>query len=126
MTNTEKAYEILIGMKGVAPKDIMDALKAMAEWKDFQYEVEKGPKVEKNDLPSIEKCPYELYNDFVDEILRKLKTSPKKWRLGQAIYNIVNTMFPIAASLAVKKYDPFYDDSMVYPFLKEVWGILTK
>lgn len=126
MTNTEKAYEILMSMKGVAPKDIMDALKAMAEWKDFQYKVEKGPKVEKNDLPSIEKCPYELYNDFVDEILRKLKTSPKEWRLGQAVYNIVNTMFPIAVSLAVKKYDPFYDDSMVYPFLKEVWKILTK
>lgn len=126
MTNTEKAYEILMGMKGVAPRDIMDALKAMAEWKDFQYEIEKGPKIKENKLTTIEECPYELYNDFVDEILRKLKTSPKEWRLGQAIYNIVNTMFPIATSLADKKYDPFYDDSMVYPFLKEVWGILTK
>ena len=59
------------------------------------------------------------FEEFRDKILEKVNDAPIFWRRGQAVFNVIDSMFPgLAREVQFEeKIDCFYDDSEVDSFI---------
>ena len=68
------------------------------------------------------------YDEFKQSILNEvIKTKPKRFRLGQAIFNYVDDKYGIARDVQFEDHiDCFYIDDNIEQFLKSVFNRLQK
>lgn len=65
---------------------------------------------------------YMKYEDFVTMIFGFVKSSPKEWRRGQAVFNVIDEKFGVARDVQFGDgVDCFYDDSKIEEFIKCSW-----
>lgn len=68
------------------------------------------------------------YDEFKQSLLNEvIKTKPKQFRLGQAVFNYVDDKYGIARDVQFEDHiDCFYIDDNIEPFLKSVFNRLYK
>lgn len=58
------------------------------------------------------------YNEFVADVLEKVKQCPKCWRKGQSVFNVVDEYYGVARTVQfVDGVDCFYVDDYIDDFL---------
>ena len=66
------------------------------------------------------------FNEFTTTIWKRVGASPKSWRLGQKVFNAVESLYGnVAREVQFRDgVDCFYDDSKVDEFLEKAWDRL--
>lgn len=59
------------------------------------------------------------YEDFKKEIDEAIRTKPKNWRDGQAVFNYIDDNYGVARDVQFKdNVDCFYDDRWIKSFIR--------
>lgn len=59
------------------------------------------------------------YEDFKKEIDEAIRTKPKNWRDGQAVFNYIDDNYGVARDVQFKdNVDCFYDDTRIESFVR--------
>ena len=59
---------------------------------------------------------------FLKDVWGKVAECPKDWRLGQSVFNIVDSEYGVAKEVLVKdEIDCYYDDEYIDMFLEKAW-----
>lgn len=67
------------------------------------------------------------YDDFVNKIMGEVAHRPKRWRKGQAVFNVVDKFYGIARTVQLSYgIDCFYQDYKIDEFLEACWLELNK
>lgn len=67
------------------------------------------------------------FKEFKEEVLNEVQKCPKKWRKGQAVFNVVDAQYGIARAVQfVQGVDCFYVDDNIDDFLKAAYDIYKK
>lgn len=62
------------------------------------------------------------YEEFASAVFSRVKSSPKFWRYGQAIFNIVDYEYGVARDVqSIDNVDCFYNDDKVEEFLTKAY-----
>ena len=65
---------------------------------------------------------YMKYEDFITMLWGFVNTSPKEWRKGQAVFNVIDEKFGVARLVQFEDgVDCFYDDSKIDEFIECSW-----
>ncbi len=64
--------------------------------------------------------------EFLLDVQAKVSDTPREWRLGQAIFNVVDAFYGVARDVQfIDKIDCFYDDGFdgsIDQFLEAAWN----
>lgn len=61
--------------------------------------------------------------EFLLDVQAKVSDTPREWRLGQAIFNVVDAFYGVARDVQfIDKIDCFYDDGLIDQFLEAAWN----
>ena len=61
--------------------------------------------------------------EFLLDVQEKVCDVPREWRLGQAIFNVVEAFYGVAREVQfIDKIDCFYDDGFIDQFLEAAWN----
>lgn len=67
------------------------------------------------------------YEEFITEIWERVAISPKGWRKGQAVFNIIDERWGVAREVQfVDGIDCFYNDDNIQEFIDHAWVILKE
>ncbi len=62
------------------------------------------------------------YDEFVADIWEMVAKSPKSWRKGQAVFNVIEEKYDVARTVQfVDGVDCFYDDTKIQDFINHAW-----
>lgn len=68
-----------------------------------------------------------IYEDFMNKVMGEVAHCPKRWRKGQAVFNVVDQIYGVARTVQLSYgIDCFYRDDKIDEFLEACWLELNK
>jgi hypothetical protein len=62
------------------------------------------------------------YEKFIAELWEEVAKSPKDWRKGQAVFNVIDEKWNVARKVQFEDgVDCFYDDKQIDLFIDKAW-----
>ena len=62
------------------------------------------------------------YEQFITELWEEVAKSPKSWRKGQAVFNVIDEKWNVARKVQFEDgVDCFYNDDLVDLFIDKAW-----
>ena len=62
------------------------------------------------------------YEQFITELWEEVTKSPKSWRKGQAVFNVIDEKWNVARNVQFEDgIDCFYNDDLVDLFIDKAW-----
>ena len=62
------------------------------------------------------------YEQFITELWEEVAKSPKSWRKGQAVFNVIDEKWNVARAVQFEDgIDCFYNDDLVDLFIDKAW-----
>lgn len=66
------------------------------------------------------------YNEFLTDVMNLVQECPKYWRIGQSIFNVIDTKYRVARDCQfLYGIDCFYDDNQIEPFLRKSFELIN-
>ena len=67
------------------------------------------------------------YNEFVEDVLDRIKECPTNWRKGQSVFNVIDDTYGVARRVQFEDHvDCFYNDDKIDEFMQKAYNKLCE